>query len=74
MILIHLKASLVSRSVKLIFSINGEDWGIDTVLREHVNRYYSHIPEELKSTCYPKISEFEWNGLKRESAQEKQAP
>ena len=55
------------------FSINEEDWGIDTVLREHVNRYYSHIPEELKSTCYPKISEFEWNGLKRESAQEKQA-
>ena len=27
----------------------------------------------MKSTCYPKISEFEWNGLKRESAQEKQA-
>ena len=53
------------------FNISGEDWGIDTILREHVNRYYSHIPDELKSECYPKISEFEWNGLKRESSQEK---
>ena len=43
------------------FSINEEDWGIDTVLREHVNRYYSHIPEELKSTCYPKYQNL--NGM-----------
>ena len=55
------------------FKINNEDWGIDTILREHVNRYYSHIPEELKSACYPKISEIEYAGLIIESSSEKQA-
>lgn len=55
------------------FNINEEDWGIDTILREHVNRYYSHIPESLKESCYPKISEIEWAGLKKESNAEKNA-
>ena len=55
------------------FKINDEIWGIDTVLREHVNRYYSAIPEKLKSVCYPKITEFEYSGYKIESSSERNA-
>ena len=58
---------------KTEFKINGELWGIDTILREHVNRYYSQIPEPLKAACYPKISDIEWSGLKVESSAEKTA-
>ena len=55
------------------FKINEENWGIDTVLREHVNRYYSKIPEDLKSACYSKISELKWAGLEKLSRSEKYA-
>lgn len=55
------------------FNINDEDWGIDTVLREHVLRHYSSIPEDLKKSCFHKISEFEEAGLKKESGKEKKA-
>lgn len=55
------------------FKINDEVWGIDTILREHVNRHYSHIPDSLKEACYPKISEFEWSEYKTESSAEKTA-
>ena len=53
------------------FDFNGEKWGIDAILREHVNRYYSHIPEPLKAACYPKISDLEWGGYRTESPHEK---
>ena len=55
------------------FKINDEDWGIDTILREHVNRYYTHIPEDLKTVCYSKISEIKWEGLEKLSHSEKLA-
>lgn len=55
------------------FKINDEDWGIDTILREHVNRYYTHIPEDLKAVCYSKISEIKWEGLEKLSHSEKLA-
>lgn len=58
---------------KTDFNINEEHWGIDAILREHVNRYYSHIPEKLKSACYPKISDFEWSNYKTETNAEKEA-
>lgn len=58
---------------KTSFKINEEFWGIDTILREHVNRYYSNIPENLKAACYPKISDFEHSNYKTESNAEKQA-
>lgn len=58
---------------KTDFNINEEHWGIDAILREHVNRYYGNIPEELKSACYPKISDFEWSEYKTESNAEKEA-
>lgn len=54
-----------------LFRINNELWGMDTVLREHVNRYYGKIPDDLKSVCYSKIKELEWNGYKIESNPEK---
>ncbi|HJB19859.1 MAG TPA: hypothetical protein H9782_11490 [Candidatus Bariatricus faecipullorum] len=55
------------------FKIGNEDWGIDTILREHVNRYYVHIPEDLKEACYAKISEIKWEGLEKLSRSEKSA-
>lgn len=55
------------------FEINDEFWGIDTILRVHVNTYHSRIPEPLKEACYPKISEFKWSGLETESLKEKKA-
>lgn len=55
------------------FRINEEDWGIDTVLREHVNRHYSFIPDELKSACYSKISELKQEGFEKLSHNEVQA-
>lgn len=53
------------------FTINREDWGIDTVLREHVNRYYSKLPDNLKTACYSKISVLKKNGYEVESNSEK---
>lgn len=58
---------------KNAFNINDELWGIDAILREHVNRYYTNIPDELKSACYPKISEFEYSPYKTETNAEKSA-
>lgn len=55
------------------FSINGEFWGIDGILREHVNRYYSKIPEALKSSCYQKIEQFKESIYQTESPTERQA-
>lgn len=55
------------------FKINNEIWGIDTILREHVNRYYSQIPEALKQACYQKISDYNWSEYKTESFAEKEA-
>lgn len=55
------------------FKINDDDWGIDTILREHVNRYYSHIPNDLKPACYSKIAELKNNGFYVESNAEKTA-
>lgn len=55
------------------FNINDEDWGIDTILREHVNRYYGKIPDVLKAACYSKISALKDNGYEIESESEKTA-
>lgn len=55
------------------FIINQEHWGIDAILREHVNRHYYKIPENLKSACYSKISDFEYTPYKTESVKEKDA-
>lgn len=55
------------------FNVNGEDWGIDTVLREHVNRYYSKIPDVLKTACYSKISCLKNSGYEVESSSERAA-
>ncbi len=55
------------------FKINDDNWGIDTVLREHVNRYYSHIPDALREECYSKISELKDNGFYIKSSAEKRA-
>lgn len=55
------------------FNINDEDWGIDTILREHVNRYYSFIPDDLKAACYSKISDLKSAGFEKESLAEKKA-
>lgn len=53
------------------FIINDEKWGIDGILREHVNRYFSHIPDILKNACYKKISEYNWSDYKSESPTER---
>lgn len=58
---------------KTTFSINGEVWGIDTILREHINRYYSKIPAELKEVGYKKISEYGDSEYFIESSAEKEA-
>lgn len=53
------------------FCINNETWGIDTVLREHVSRYFHSIPDILKDPCYSKISELKDNGFYVLSSSEK---
>lgn len=58
---------------KTSFCINGERWGIDTVLRAHVYGYFQFIPDELKSACFSKNSEFSYTAFKTESESEKQA-
>lgn len=58
---------------KTKFSINGEIWGIDTILREHINRYYSKIPDKLKEVGYKKISEYGDSEYFIESSAEKEA-
>lgn len=55
------------------FNINGEDWGIDTILRLHVNKYHYNIPNDLKASCYPKIAEIEASGLRINSEEENEA-
>lgn len=49
------------------FKINNEDWGMDTILREHA----THIQGDLKAVCYSKISEIKWAGLEKLSHSEK---
>lgn len=56
---------------KTEFNINDEIWSIDGILRTHVNKFFSKIPDNLKNACYSKISEYTYSEFETESPEEK---
>lgn len=56
---------------KTEFNINNEIWSIDGILRTHVNKFFSRIPDNLKTACYSKISEYSYSEFETESPEEK---
>ena len=56
---------------KTEFIINGEIWGIDGILRSHVNRFYHKFPEKTRAACYEKIAQYNDSPYFAESPDEK---